>query len=154
MFCFLGIGMAQERIAQALARYNSQTVPYITVRDLLKTEGFLLLDTRKEVEYQVSHLPNALWVGYADFNLEKVMEKVTDKNTPLVVYCSIGVRSEDIGEKLLAAGYTNVTNLFGGIFEWKNQGNAVYDTLNMETNKVHAYDKEWAKLLNRGEKVY
>jgi len=71
-----------------------------------------------------------------------------------VVYCSIGVRSEDIGEKLMDAGYNNVTNLYGGIFEWKNKGNQVYDTLGNETERVHAFNKHWGKLLSKGEKVY
>jgi len=33
------------------------------------------------------------------------------------VYCSLGIRSEVIAKKLKKAGYTNVFNLYGGIFE-------------------------------------
>ena len=40
----------------------------------------------------------------------------------IIVYCSIGVRSEDIGEKLKELGYTKILNLYGGIFDWKNKG--------------------------------
>ena len=51
-------------------------------------------------------------------------------------------------------GFTNVFNLVGGIFEWKNQGHAVYSTQNKITEKVHAYNKTWGVWLTKGEKVY
>ena len=71
-----------------------------------------------------------------------------------MVYCSLGVRSEDIAEKLKKAGYTAVFNLYGGIFEWKNKGFSVVDLQNKETQKVHAYSKNWGKWLLKGEKIY
>ena len=46
------------------------------------------------------------------------------------MYCSIGKRSEKVTQKLKKAGYNNVSNLYGGIFEWVNQGNEVVDTNN------------------------
>ena len=71
-----------------------------------------------------------------------------------VVYCSIGVRSEKIGEKLQAAGYTNVKNLYGGIFQWKGEGEKVVDSLGLSTERVHAFSKLWGKLLTNAKKVY
>jgi predicted sulfurtransferase len=70
------------------------------------------------------------------------------------VYCSIGKRSESITQKLSKAGYGNVSNLYGGIFEWVNQGNGVVDVNNKQTNKIHAYGKFWGQWLHKGEKVY
>lgn len=153
LFC-VGIGFSQNEMDVALQKYNSQTVPYITTIDLVTANNPVLLDTRSEEEYNTSHLKKAIWVGYKTFNIHYILETIKDKNTPIVVYCSIGVRSEDIGEKLIAVGYTNVSNLHGGIFAWKNQGYPVYDNQQQETNKVHAFDKQWGKLLTNGEKVY
>jgi rhodanese-related sulfurtransferase len=34
----------------------------------------------------------------------------------------VGYRSEKVTEKLQKAGFTQVSNLYGGIFEWVNQG--------------------------------
>ncbi len=112
-----GIEFSQSEINKALQKYNSQTVPYITTIDLVTANNPVLLDTRNEEEYNISHLKNAIWVGYNTFNIHCILETIKDKNTPIVVYCSIGVRSEDIGEKLIAVGYTNVSNLYGGIFD-------------------------------------
>ena len=71
-----------------------------------------------------------------------------------LVYCSIGVRSENIGEKLQQLGYTNVYNLYGGIFEYKNEGGTVYNLQNKPTDSVHTYNKKWSKYLTKGNKVY
>ncbi len=143
----------QKKLERTLKQLNSGSVPYIYVNELESAQNQIILDTRKREEYEVSHLKDAIWVGYKDFQKDSVINKITDKNRPIVVYCSIGVRSEDIGEKLQKAGFTHVQNLYGGIFEWKNQGNSVY-TNNRETDSVHTFNKQWGKLLNAGVKVY
>jgi len=145
---------AQKTIEETLEKYNRGTVPYITVSQLATSENAILLDSRSREEFQVSHLENAIWVGYEEFDPARVAARVPGKETPLVVYCSVGVRSEDIGEKLMAAGYTHVRNLYGGIFQWKKLGHPVYDSLGKETGRVHAYNKIWGRLLTNAEPVY
>ena len=128
-------------------------VPEISVDSLNKLRtNVLLLDTREKDEYNVSRLKNAKWVGYKTFSLDSVQN--IDKTKQIVVYCSVGYRSEKIAEKLIAAGFTDVQNLYGGIFEWVNEGNPVYDSKGNQTNRVHAYGKFWGQFLDRGEKIY
>ena len=115
-------------------------------------KNVILLDTRERSEYDVSHLPNARWVGYKDFDLSRVADIPKDAN--VVAYCTVGYRSEKVGEKLQKAGFSNVHNLYGSIFEWVNQGNVVYDNAGKTTPKVHAYSKKWGVWLNKGEKIY
>ncbi len=153
-FISLCYANAQKTIAEALKKYNQESVPYIQIEALKDTDTAILLDARAKEEFDVSHLSGALWVGYENFKIATVLKQISDKTVPVVVYCSIGVRSEDIAEKLIAEGYTNVKNLYGGIFEWKNQGNPVYDTSNSSTEKVHAFSKQWGKLLTNADKVY
>lgn len=129
------------------------SVPTLSCKELKKElNSVVLLDTRAKKEYDVSHLPDARWVGYDDFDLKSVEN--LPKNTPIVVYCTVGVRSERVGEKLKAAGFQNVRNLYGSIFEWVNQGNPVVDNQGRPTQKVHAYSRAWGIWLNKGEKVY
>ncbi len=144
----------QTKLDKTLKKWNTESVPYIQPENLPDIKSFTLLDTRKKEEYEVSHLKDALWVGDKAFDPKKVLEAIPDKEKPIVVYCSIGVRSEDIGEKLLAMGYTNVQNLYGGIFEWKNKENPVYNLKEQPTDSVHAFSKHWGKLLSKGIKVY
>ncbi len=145
---------AQSSIEKALDWYNSESVPYISVTELQNFQNQIILDARELEEYEVSHLKNAVWVGYDDFKLADVVDNYPNKNSNIVVYCSIGVRSENIGEELLESGYFNTKNLYGGIFEWTNQGYPVYNTKGEKTKKVHAFGKLWGKYLTKAEKVY
>jgi len=71
-----------------------------------------------------------------------------------VVYCSVGYRSERIGEKLLDKGFTNVYNLYGGIFDWINNDYPLVDIADQPIQKVHGYNEDWSKWVCKGEKVY
>ena len=148
------LGLSQKTIEKTLQWFNDGSVPYITVEELRNSSDVVLLDTRKKEEFAVSHLKNSYWVGFQKFDIDEVQKQFPDTSTPLIVYCSIGVRSEKIGEKLKAAGYSNVKNLYGGIFQWKKQGGEVVDSLNQPTERVHAFSKHWGKLLTNAEKVY
>lgn len=157
LLTFLLLGMAghsQSSIKKLLKKHNEESVPYISVEELAmpKTEA-ILLDARELSEFNVSHLEDAVCVGYDEFNLETTTALLPDKSATIVVYCSLGIRSEDVAEQLKKAGYTNVFNLFGGIFEWKNNDFTIYNAEG-ETDDVHAFSKEWSKWLTKGNKIY
>jgi len=114
----------------------------------------ILLDAREPLEYKVSHLKGAICVGYDNFKLKKIKKEIPNKDEPIIVYCSLGIRSETVAAKLQKAGYTNVRNLYGGIFEWKNKDFTVYNSKEKVTDSVHAFSKEWSVWLEKGQKVY
>lgn len=151
---FSYVSSAQESLSELLKKHNSNSVPYITVQELAmpKTQA-IILDAREEQEFEVSHIKNALHVGYNEFDIKTVEQKLINKNKLIVVYCSLGIRSEDIAEQLKRSGYSNVYNLYGGIFEWKNHNFKVYNNVE-ETNKVHGFSKAWSKWLIKGDCVY
>jgi len=132
----------------------AHTVTEVSVSDVLAMEEVVLLDAREKEEYEVSHIENAVWIGYDDFVSSRVA--TVDKDAEIVVYCSVGYRSEKITEKLINLGFTNVCNLYGGMFEWVNQGQAVVEKENSPTQKVHAFDKVWGVWLNipKENKIY
>lgn len=132
-------------------------MPYISVEELKMLQqdtNLVLLDAREPEEFEVSHIKGAVFSGYSNFSAEMISKSIKDKSAPIVVYCSLGIRSEKISEKLKAEGYSNIRNLYGGIFEWKNKGFEVFDSEGQETDKVHAYSKSWSKWLTNGEKIY
>ena len=146
-------GQIQSRVFKAtIDALNRETVPYVSCEELKRWPDAVLLDTRARAEFDVSHLPGARWVGYDEFDLSRVQD--LPKTARLVVYCSVSYRSEKVGEKLLAAGFNNVHNLYGSLFEWVNQGNPVVGPDGKATNRVHAYDRFWGVWLRRGVKVY
>ena len=129
----------------------SNSVPQITVDELEQMDGVCLLDARELEEYKVSHIEGAQHIGYDNLN-EKILENIPKEQT-IVLYCSVGYRSEKVGEQLQKMGYTNVYNLYGSIFEWVNQGNRVVDE-NGTTTRVHTYNKRWSKWLENGTPIY
>ncbi|MEM7371430.1 MAG: rhodanese-like domain-containing protein [Bacteroidota bacterium] len=129
----------------------SHTVPELGVEEVDVSQPVIFLDARERKEYDVSHIAAAIWVGYDDFEMDRVGE--IDKKARIIVYCSVGYRSEKISEKLLSAGFQDVSNLYGGIFEWVNQDLPVVNGA-QPTQQVHAYDKVWGVWVNKGEKVY
>jgi len=131
-------------------RLYKRTVPVMRPEQVQRSH--IVLDARERSEYDVSHIRGARWVGHEDFNIKRV-SRIAKADT-VIIYCSIGYRSERIGEKLLKAGYTNVFNLYGGIFHWKNTDRAVVDPQNDTTERVHCYDENWSRFLLKGEKVY
>lgn len=129
----------------------SHSVKEVTVAEADNMKDIVFVDSREHEEYNVSHIKNAVWVGYQDFNLSRL--KDVAKNKKIVVYCSVGKRSEDITKQLMEAGYRDVYNLYGGIFEWVNENKPVYNSEG-KTTKVHAYSKTWGIWLSNGDKVY
>ncbi|MGB0880150.1 MAG: rhodanese-like domain-containing protein [Polaribacter sp.] len=146
---------SQEKLDKLLNKWNLKNIPYISVEELAmpKTKA-ILLDAREEKEFKVSHIKDAICVGYNNFKIKKTLKKLPNKNAKIVVYCSLGIRSEAIAHKLIQKGYTNVYNLYGGIFEWKNNNFTVLDIKGNKTEKVHTFNKSWSKWLRKGEKVY
>lgn len=143
---------AQEKdFDKMLNRLLSHSVSEINPNQLKAMTNHIILDAREKEEFQVSHIPGAIEIGYDDFKLNNLPKM--DPQKRIVVYCSVGYRSEKIAEKLKKAGYADVSNLRGGIFQWVNEGNPVVNE-NGETPAVHTYNKSWSKWLLKGEKTW
>lgn len=126
-----------------LSALYEDSVPRLKVADLTDLEKFTILDTRLPSEYQVSHLPKAQLVDYS--NPDWAQLEQLEKGQAILVYCSVGYRSERIGEGLLKRGFTQVYNLHGGIFEWVNEGRSVVDATGQPVKAIHGYAPRWGK---------
>ena len=119
----MGFTVLANNLTNAVDDMLKGSIPLIHTAELetqlSKDVDIVLLDAREKAEYELSHLPAAQWVGYDDFSLKSVGNINKDKT--IVVYCSIGVRSERIAEKLKSNGFKTVLNLYGGIFAWANE---------------------------------
>ncbi|MBR7951934.1 rhodanese-like domain-containing protein [Microvirga sp. STR05] len=142
--------------AQLLRTLYRGTVPLVQPTQLAATlhsnpSSVLLLDTRTPAEYRVSHLQGARFVDFNTFEQAEFAELPRDRT--VVVYCSVGYRSERVGERLKALGFRDVRNLYGGIFQWVNDGHPVYNRQGL-TQDVHPYSALWSTWLTKGRKVY
>ncbi|MCX2745716.1 rhodanese-like domain-containing protein [Mangrovivirga sp. M17] len=156
---FMGIFSSNAQSNVSSGSYNlllktmlDHSVEEINVDEALRRPDAVFLDTRSFDEYAVSHIPASKWIGFEEFDIEKVSD--LEKSTPIIVYCSIGYRSEKITEKLVEAGFTNIYNLYGGIFEWVNRSYPIVDSYGNPTDQIHAYSRKWGVWLSKGEKIY
>lgn len=78
---------------------------------------FQLIDVREPFEYEVSNL-NGLNIPLAGIVLEA--ERVS-KDIPVILQCRSGKRSAQALMLLEQKGYTNLSNLKGGILAWKEE---------------------------------
>jgi Rhodanese-related sulfurtransferase len=91
------------RFDREVAAWLSFKVPAIDVDSLRHSLGTVtVLDAREPQEYTVSHIAGAINCGYDGFDLSKL--EGLDKSRPVVVYCSIGYRSEKVAQKLKKSG--------------------------------------------------
>ena len=96
-------------------------VPEISVSDAKRLldgpQPPRLIDVRESDEYEIAHiagaelLPLSQWPALA-------AEKLGDPTQPLLIHCHHGGRSGRAAEFLIRSGYTDVTNLAGGIDAW------------------------------------
>ena len=135
----LGMGCMPDSIDETIEKFNKGDIPYMTVTELQACEDCLVLDTRTLEEYSVSHIDGAQHVGYKRFDPTFLEEQRIERTRLIAVYCSVGVRSEEIGRQIMELGYSNVRNLHGGIFQWKIDGKKVVNQKGMTTDSVHAY---------------
>ena len=98
---------------------TAQTTPRELQQQLAGGERPLVLDVRTDDEWREGHLPGALHImgGYLP---ERVNEVPRDR--PLVVMCGSGYRSTIAASVLERAGFTDITNLTGGMKAWKDAG--------------------------------
>ncbi|HKT60233.1 MAG TPA: rhodanese-like domain-containing protein [Gemmatimonadales bacterium] len=104
----------------------------------------LVLDARSKVEYQVSHLRDALLDDAGRPSVRPLRGRAT--GDPIVVYGSVGYRGARLAYWLGRQGFTNVRNLSGGIFQWANEDRPLFRD-SRPAAEVHPYDHRWGFLL-------
>ncbi len=105
----------------------------------------VLLDVRTPEEWNISHLPDARRVD-PNATAESAGAGLS-KETPIVTYCAVGYRSGEMADRLRAAGFTNVHNLEGSIFQWANEHRPLVRE-HERVSTVHPFNTFWGRLLN------
>lgn len=97
-------------------------------RWLNEKRDFILLDTRNEYEYQFGTFKGAMNLHLSDFSeFPKAIEDI-DKDKPIVMFCTGGIRCEKAALYMLNQGHHEVYQLDGGILGYfKQVGGDHYD---------------------------
>src|SRR5215471_167335 len=118
-----------------LEKTMNKSIPQITREELatLLASPFppLVIDVLPEEDYLTAHLPGAKNATVFKITfIDDVKKLAPDPVKPLVVY---GTSSRDLAsataaEKLIAAGYKQVTDYGGGLEDWRAAGGATEGT--------------------------
>lgn len=81
-----------------------------------KDDGHVVVDVRTEEEYVEGHIPGAILVPNESIGVNQ-LEKLSDYDQIILIYCRSGNRSKKAAEKLVEQGYKNIYE-FGGIIDW------------------------------------
>ena len=103
--------------------FDYPTVTYVNVTGkefenlISEKPDALILDVRDAKDYDKSHIENAINIPIDD--IESRMNELEDyKDKDILIYCSIGRRSAQVGELLKNNGYTKVYNSVDGVKEY------------------------------------
>ncbi|WP_242056402.1 MULTISPECIES: rhodanese-like domain-containing protein [unclassified Nostoc] len=112
--------------------------------DSAKQQPFVL-DARSPAEYAVSHIKTSV-------RIDPVVPDITalstvSKNTPIIVYCSVGYRSAKVAQQLDREGFIQIFNLSGGIFQWANEERPMFKDNEHSSQLVHPYNAIWGNFL-------
>lgn len=81
---------------------------------LSENDNAVLLDVRSPQEFEEGHMQNA--INIPTYEIRKRTEKIIkDKETIIICYCTIGVRSKKAIKILRKLGYKNLYHLDGGM---------------------------------------
>lgn len=114
--------MAALTLSACTAEKTSENAGYMCItpqeaKKIMDTrDGYVILDTRTEEEYETGHIPGAIVISHEQIK-EKAEQVLTDKDQLILVYCRSGRRSKLAAQDLVDLGYTNVKE-FGGIIDW------------------------------------
>ena len=113
-------------------------------RELIEEDDVFVLDVRTPSEFNSSHIEGATLIPVTnafgsnlspDSLLEARINEVP-KNKKILVYCRSGHRSMSASKILVAAGYSDIYNMQGGITAWISAGYPVVSSEDQGTESL------------------
>lgn len=87
------------------------------LQEMMERQNARLIDVRTAAEYRSGHIPGATNISHDTIGQNPPS---ADRDSPIVLYCRSGHRSQTAEGTLRRLGYTNVTN-FGSISRWHGE---------------------------------
>jgi rhodanese-related sulfurtransferase len=99
-----------------------ETVPALTAAEVIAdTPDVVVLDIRTPEELQSGFISGAINIDFYEPDFAAKLDLLA-KDTPYVVYCRSGNRSGQAMGVFADLGFSEVTEIDGGIVEWTAQG--------------------------------
>ena len=114
---------------------------------LISEKPAIVLDVRNPDEFETSHVQGA--IRYSPEEIDRL-----NKAQPVLVYCTVGFRSNEAAKELRKKGFEEIYELRDGLIGWANSGLPVVDHANEVTAAIHVYHPAFQLFLKNGEAVY
>ena len=88
-------------------------------RMMASLEDCILLDVRRQDEFDEGHIPGALCLPNEEIGTQPPA-LLPDREQTILIYCRSGRRSKEAAQKLADLGYSRVYE-FGGILDWSGE---------------------------------
>ncbi len=89
-------------------------------QELEQDDSIVLIDVRTEGEFRNGHIPEAILMNMFSPDFQHKIQSL-DKNKKYLVYCRSGARSAHACSMMAHMGFKDLSNLYGGIFEWNGK---------------------------------
>ncbi len=107
-----GDGMVQELSYEQITQEEAR-------RMMASLEDYILLDVRRQDEFDEGHIPDAICLPNEEIGSEPP-ELLPDREQTILIYCRSGRRSKEAAQKLADMGYSRIYE-FGGILDWTGE---------------------------------
>ncbi len=107
-----GDGMIQELSYEQITQEEAR-------RMMASLEDWILLDVRRQDEFDEGHIPGAICLPNEEIGSEPP-ELLPDPEQTILIYCRSGRRSKEAAQKLADLGYSRIYE-FGGILDWSGE---------------------------------
>lgn len=84
-----------------------------------RNDNFKLVDVREVDEHKICHIEGSVLIPLSQFQAK--YSELLKPAEEIVVHCHHGGRSQKACEFLASQGFTNISNLSGGIHEWSQK---------------------------------
>ena len=99
---------------------GAKTISALEMPQLQRNENFVVIDVNLSKDFATSHIPSSI-----NFPLEEISDQnnalLNHKNKTTVLVCQTGTRSAKAAKKLVSLGFSDVTILTGGLFNWSKE---------------------------------
>lgn len=103
-------------------------------------ERSMILDIRSETAFHLSRIKGARHVSENSL-VSYVESQPGERTTPIIVYCSVGIRSFSVAEQLRERGFPHASSIAGGFTAWRAGGGETVRDTAFSVGQIERYSR-------------
>ncbi len=120
----IGVFILFNTVSNSFGNKGIAMIDASDAQSMMKDSNLTIIDVRMPQEYKQGHLKKAKLIPVSEIG-NRLGEIEALKDSPVLVYCKSGHRSSMAARILKKSGFSNISNLQGGITSWQGAGGAV-----------------------------